>query len=110
MFGEQRATIVLAILADKDVDGICRALAPIARRFALPQIRSQRALPPNDLAQCLSLINPSLHYSIAPTIADALELARAETDPILITGSLHFAGETLALLQNNPASFEECAQ
>jgi hypothetical protein len=30
--------------------------------------------------------------------------------PILLSGSLHFAGEALAHLQGVPAAFEECAQ
>ena len=34
----------------------------------------------------------------------------AETNPILITGSLQFAGEVLAHLNGEPAAFEECAQ
>ncbi len=35
-FGDERATIILAVLHDKDVTGICRALAPISdlRRVA----------------------------------------------------------------------------
>ena len=37
-------------------------------------------------------------------------LAREKPDPILITGSLHFAGEVLAHLRGEPAAFEECAQ
>jgi folylpolyglutamate synthase/dihydropteroate synthase len=37
-------------------------------------------------------------------------LAREKQDPILITGSLHFAGEVLADLRGQPAAFEECTQ
>jgi hypothetical protein len=39
-----------------------------------------------------------------------LMLARVKPNPILITGSLHFAGEVLAHLRGQPAAFEECAQ
>ena len=39
-----------------------------------------------------------------------IDLARAKPNPILITGSLHFAGEVLAQLRCEPAAFEECAQ
>jgi dihydrofolate synthase / folylpolyglutamate synthase len=109
-FGDQRATIVLAVLSEKDVAGICRALAPIAARFILPKIRSERALPPDEVARHLSYITPSLPYSISPSLSDALESARAIPERILITGSLHFAGEALALLQGNPDALEDCAQ
>ena len=110
VFSDQRATIILAVLADKDVAGICEALAPIAASFLLPPIRSERALPPEKLAASLSSITPRLQHSITPSLAEALVSARSRSQPILLTGSLHFAGEILALLQHRPAAFEECSQ
>jgi dihydrofolate synthase/folylpolyglutamate synthase len=109
-FGNRRATLILAILSDKDLRGICKALVPIADSVLLPKIRSDRAASPEDLAQIISSITPSFPYSITPSIAEALELARAKPNPILLTGSLHFAGEALAHLRGEPAAFEECAQ
>ena len=109
-FGDRKATLVLAVLSDKDLRGICEALAPIAESVLLPKILTERAAAPEELAKIFSIITPSLPYSIAPTIADALMLARAQPNPILITGSLHFAGEVLAHLRGEPAAFEECAQ
>ena len=109
-FGDERATLILAVLADKDANEICRALAPITQRVLLPQIRTERALAPEKLAQVLSANTPLLPYSITLSIADALEEARKDSGPILITGSLHFAGEALATLQGVSAAFEECAQ
>jgi dihydrofolate synthase/folylpolyglutamate synthase len=109
-FGDQRGSLILAILSDKDLRGICEALAPIADYVFLPKIRSERATPPDELAKIFAAINPSLPYSILQSIADAFELARAKPNPILLTGSLHFAGEALAYLRGKPAAFEECAQ
>jgi dihydrofolate synthase/folylpolyglutamate synthase len=110
VFGDQKATLVLAVLSDKDLRGICEALAPIAGSAILPKIRSERAVAPAELAKILSIISPSLPHSISSTVGDALMLARAKPNPILITGSLHFAGEALADLRGKPAAFEECAQ
>jgi len=110
VFGDQKATLVLAVLSDKDLRGICEALAPIAESVLLPKILSERAAAPEELAKMFSIITPSLPHCITPTIADALMLARAQPNPILITGSLHFAGEVLAHLRGQPAAFEECAQ
>jgi dihydrofolate synthase/folylpolyglutamate synthase len=110
VFGDQKATLVLAVLSDKDLRGICEALAPIAASAILPKIRSERAVAPAELAKIFSIISPSLPHSISSTIGDALMLARAKPNPILITGSLHFAGEALAHLQGRHAAFEECAQ
>jgi dihydrofolate synthase/folylpolyglutamate synthase len=109
-FPNERATIILAVLREKDVTGICRALAPITERFLLPTIRSERAFAPNELVPHLSAITPSLPYSITPSLPGAIESARAARERILITGSLHFAGEALATLDGNPDALEDCAQ
>jgi len=110
VFGGQRATLILAILSDKDFQGICEVLAPISDSVLLPKIRSERAAVPEHIANVISSITPSLPYSITASVAEALELARAKPSPILLTGSLHFAGEALAYLHGEPAAFEECAQ
>ncbi len=121
IFADQRATLILAVLSDKDLRGICEALAPIADFFLLPKIRTERAVDPAKLAEicasvCRAGASPAGNRSGCPTIsvvvsfADAFAKARARPAPILITGSLHFAGEALAHLQGRPASFEECAQ
>jgi dihydrofolate synthase/folylpolyglutamate synthase len=110
VFGDQKATLVLAVLSDKDLRCICEAIAPIAASVILPKIRSERAVAPAELARIFSIISPSLPHFITSTIGDALMLARANQNPILVTGSLHFAGEVLAHLHGKSAAFEECAQ
>src|SRR5207248_8643011 len=94
-FGNERATILLAILRDKNVAAIVEALRPIASQFVLPQIRSERALPPNELAEVISSITPSLQNaspartSITSSVAEAISAALKFSERILITGSLH---------------------
>jgi len=110
VFGDQKATLVLAVLSDKDLRGICEALAAIAASVLVPKIRSERAAAPDELAKMFSIVAPSLPHSMTPSIGDALDFARAKPNPILITGSLHFAGEVLAHLRGQPAAFEECTQ
>jgi dihydrofolate synthase/folylpolyglutamate synthase len=124
IFGHRKATLVLAVLSDKDLHGICKALASIADLALLPKIRSERAADPDELARILQYVcrasaspagNPETirgcpTISIVPSVSEALELARAKPNPILLTGSLHFAGEVLAHLRGEPAAFEECAQ
>jgi dihydrofolate synthase / folylpolyglutamate synthase len=110
IFRDQRATLILAIFTDKNLHAICEALAPIASSVLLPKIRSERAADPEELAKVLANLTPPLPYSITPSIGEALELARSKANLILITGSLHFAGEVLAHLRGEPAEFEECAQ
>jgi dihydrofolate synthase/folylpolyglutamate synthase len=110
VFSHKKAILVLAILSDKDLRGICKTLVPIASFVVLPTIRSERAATPEELAKILSALIPHLPYSITPAVGEALTLARAKPNPILITGSLHFAGEVLAHLRGEPAAFEECGQ
>jgi dihydrofolate synthase/folylpolyglutamate synthase len=110
VFGNQRAALVLAVLSDKNLRGICEALTPISEFVLLPKIRSERAADPQELAKVFSTITPSLPCSITGSVGEALELAHLKQNPILITGSLHFAGEVLAHLRGKPAAFEECAQ
>src|SRR5205823_5337155 len=127
IFARHKATLVLAVLSDKNLRGICEALAPIADSVLLPRIRSERAAHPEELTKILTSIsricragaspagNPESvrgcpTISITPSVAEALDRARAKPNPILITGSLHFAGEVLAHLRGEPAAFEDCAQ
>ncbi len=110
VFATERATVILAVLSDKDLRGICEALAPIADSFLLPKIRTERAADPEQIAKVLSALNPRLPCSITPSLDAAFEQAKHQANPILVTGSLHFAGEALAHLQGQPAAFEECAQ
>jgi dihydrofolate synthase / folylpolyglutamate synthase len=109
-FSDEHATILLAILRDKNAAEIVQAFAPIATKFVLPQIRSERALPPNELAKILSATTPSLPCSITPSVAEAISAAERSSERVLITGSLHFAGEALAFLRGESRALEECAQ
>jgi dihydrofolate synthase / folylpolyglutamate synthase len=109
-FGEQKATILLAVLQEKDVAGICAALAPVARRWLLPSIRSARALPPEELRLTIQNQDPDAPVAVTASFAEAWDEARRDAAPILVTGSLHFAGEALAFLRGEPAAFEECLQ
>lgn len=109
-FGDQQATVVLAVLQEKDVRGICAALGPIARRWLLPSIRSQRALAPEEARLTIQDQFPDAPVAAMRSFRAAWEEARRDTAPILVTGSLHFAGEALAFLRGEPAAFEECLQ
>ncbi|MEY2563383.1 MAG: dihydrofolate synthase / folylpolyglutamate synthase [Verrucomicrobiota bacterium] len=109
-FGDERATIILAVLADKDLAGMWQALAPIARHVILPPVHTERAVAPEAVGKLISSMTPEVPLSIAHSLGAALDSARATSGRTLITGSLHFAGEALALLEGDASAFEECAQ
>ncbi len=96
-FGDQQATVVLAVLQEKDVAGICAALGPIARRWLLPSIRSERALAPEELRLTIQDQAPDTPVAIMASFATAWEEARRDAAPILVTGSLHFRGRSSRL-------------
>ena len=108
IFGDERATLILAIFADKDLRATCETLASIADFILLPKIRTERATDPTALKRIL--VELGREVETTASFADAFAKARERKNPILITGSLHFAGEALAHLQGKPAAFEECAQ
>jgi dihydrofolate synthase/folylpolyglutamate synthase len=121
VFADERPTLILAVLSDKDLSAICETLTPIADSILLPKIRTERAVEPQKLAEicnavCKADASPAGHRSDCPPISvvasfgEAFANAREKAGPILITGSLHFAGEALAHLQGQPAAFEECSQ
>jgi dihydrofolate synthase/folylpolyglutamate synthase len=108
VFGDERATLILAVLSDKDLRNICEALLPISGSIVLPKIRTERAVGPAELQKVFRDLGSN--SETVANIGEALAKARERTTPILITGSLHFAGEALGHLQGKPAAFEECAQ
>ncbi len=107
-FGSERASIILAILSDKDVGKMMETLAPIAQRFILPIIRSERAVAPENLRAFATSLG--LDSFLASDTPEALATARNYPETILLAGSLHFAGEALAILHGEPDALEECLQ
>ena len=107
-FGESKATLILAILSDKDMRGICRALAAISDYVLLPKISSERAAPPEELRRAAE--KAGLTAEICRDFDEAVGKGKARAASLLITGSLHFAGEALAYLENRQPQFERCAQ
>jgi len=108
IFGDKRATLILAILSDKDLRKICEELTPIADSILLPKIQSERAVDPTELSKIL--VDLGCKPEVFSTFADAFSKGQKRLAPTLIAGSLHFAGEALAHLRGEPAAFEECSQ
>lgn len=107
-FGQERATVVFAVLQDKDWAAMIDALLPIASSFLLPKIRGQRAESPVNVAALLEKRN--CDYLQCDSAASAISQALKLPQRILITGSLHFCGEALSVLRRDSAALEECAQ
>jgi dihydrofolate synthase/folylpolyglutamate synthase len=109
-FGDDKATLILGILADKDAPGVVAALLPIASRVICAPVRSPRALPPAELAALVRVQSPNASVNFTETLGGAIAEARASANRILIAGSLFLAGEALARIGLAEGAHEWSAQ
>jgi len=98
---DKKIILIIGVSKDKDVDGICRHLAPLAWSCIVTKSENPRALSTHVLAQSLSVCAPGIPVRETSGVAEALSLARSsarEGDSIVITGSLFIVGEARKLL------------
>jgi dihydrofolate synthase/folylpolyglutamate synthase len=103
---EGRPTLVLAIMADKDVDGVVSALSRSAllrdARVICTAPEGGRALPAVALAARWQALAGRAAAAIAEP-ATALQAALASgTGPVVVAGSLYLVGSARAILVDDP--------
>ena len=101
-FDFDHITVVIGILADKDAEGIIRALDGIADDFVVTQSASDRAVGADDLASIVVRIAGADRVLVEPSLETALEVARdqaAQSDKgaVVVTGSITLIAEVMAL-------------
>jgi len=94
-YGARRTEVILGVVRDKDAQGICAELAPVADAFAIVPVRSPRARPVEELREIAAKWRPA---RACASLADAMATARKDGPPALIAGSLFLVGEALASL------------
>ncbi len=99
MFGEKRATLILGILADKDVRGICEALLPVAGRILAVPVQNPRSATSQEICRAIGEIAPRLECIAVRDLPAAIRIAGSMERRTLITGSLFLVGEALAHFQ-----------
>lgn len=99
VYGEEKATVIVGIMQDKNIRGICAALVPLAKRFIAVRVHSARSASAEEVLATILDLAPSGETCAAGTLDDALDIAEDSPERILITGSLFLVGEALALLQ-----------
>ena len=102
-FGWSRLHLVIAISANKDVDGIVAALAPLADRAYAARNASTRSAVGERVAQ--SLASARVPVEAFGSVAEALQAARDSAgadDLILVTGSLYTVADTRRALGKAP--------
>lgn len=96
-----KAPLVLAIMRDKDVDGILHALLPEASSLTATRASHPRSSDPGDLARVARSIAPSLPIAAEPSILLALDLAWRTSSPpprIVVAGSIFLLGDVMQRL------------
>jgi len=99
VFGDKRATLILGVLQDKDVGGICAALLPVAGRVIAVAVQNPRSATPQEICRALGEIAPRQECIAVRDLPAALRIAESMGRRMLITGSLFLVGEALAHFQ-----------
>ena len=86
-----RYTLVASILADKDVDLMLERLSALGDRFVATRSSNARALPADELAARARPFFAEVESRDDP--GDALALAHALGEPVLVTGSLYLLAD-----------------
>lgn len=106
---------VVAVLGDKDVDGILAALEPVFDEIVVTRNGSPRAMDVDRLADLAVARFGDERVVVAPTLPDAIEtaigLAEEVAEPgeaisgagVVVTGSVVTAGEARTLFGKDPA-------
>ncbi|MCS5722613.1 bifunctional folylpolyglutamate synthase/dihydrofolate synthase [Herbiconiux sp. CPCC 203407] len=99
-FTFDRVVAVIAVLEDKDVAGIVRALDPVVTEFVITSSSSDRAIDPDELASIVVGIAGADRVLVEPRLEDALDAAResasgSEKGAVLVTGSITLVGEVI---------------
>jgi dihydrofolate synthase/folylpolyglutamate synthase len=96
-FPNTEPTLVLGILDDKDLAGMCGLLAPFASRIVAVPVHSERTAPPSQLAEMCRRANPRARVEAHPSLRPALASIEADAF-VVIAGSLYLIGEAMELL------------
>jgi dihydrofolate synthase / folylpolyglutamate synthase len=89
-FAGDRLHLVMAVFGDKDLDGIVRAIAPLADAGYATAVASVRARPAREVATALTAADvPTETFSNVAEALDAARTAATVDDLILVTGSLY---------------------
>ncbi len=95
-FGDERATLILGILADKDVPGTIEPLLSIAARVFCVPIKNPRTLTAESLAEQIEKISTEIPCTIFADAATAIAAAEQRDGLALVAGSLFLIGEVLS--------------
>ena len=96
LHGEGEATLILAAMADKDVAGVCAALAAVpllrAARVLCTSVGDARSLPADALRTIVRAAGLGAHVETCPDPVAAMQRAAESSGPVIVAGSLYLVG------------------
>jgi dihydrofolate synthase/folylpolyglutamate synthase len=95
-FAGRSITLIIGTLADKNCEGICAELAPLAERILVVPVDSDRTASAAAVAAACSVANPTAAVIQTAGLQEAL--ARSDDGFTAVTGSLYLVGEALEIL------------
>lgn len=101
----RRPVLLVAALADKDVEGITEVLAPAFPRIAITQTDNKRAMAASDLERDVRAVLDELGRSqdqvvgVYGTVDAAVDALLAAGEPFVAAGTITLAGEVAAKLR-----------
>lgn len=97
-FGDDKATVILGVMRDKDVSAVCATLGSVAARFLPVTVGNPRSCSAAELGALLRSQNPGVISEEYDGLRSALQAAEKYPERILICGSLFLVGEALFAL------------
>jgi dihydrofolate synthase/folylpolyglutamate synthase len=92
-FAGRSITLIIGTLADKNCDGICGELAPLANRILVVPVDSDRTASVGAVAEACSRANPGAQVTETAGLKEALSVSGDGFT--VVTGSLYLVGEAL---------------
>jgi dihydrofolate synthase / folylpolyglutamate synthase len=96
-FPSLKPTLIVGILADKDIAGMARELVQVASRILTVSVHSDRAADAQLIADQFRAVAPNLPVESCASLAEAIQKSEGD-ERVVITGSLHFIGEAMEFL------------
>lgn len=104
-FPGRSPAFILGMVDEKDGNGFCRELAPLAKRLVLAPVRSGRSANPTAFVPACYEANSTIETMIADSLGQALELCSDEPF-VVVTGSFYLVGEAMERLGVSPTPTE----
>ena len=96
-FANQSLVFILGMVNEKDGNGFCQKIAPIADHIIFSPVRSERSAEPSTFEPVCQKANPQAKTLVASCLRQALK--HCEKEPfVIITGSFYLVGEAFEQL------------